>query len=166
MENIISNSVLVLIGLVIFYLLIKFWNRRISKKIEIKPDNKSYSIFISSQLISVLLIVISVVDERVASYLEQFNYTGVNSNNSWAVLGIITFTILFTIIIANFITFIVYRFTNISNNEFMDHILNDRWSQTLIFGVLLVSLSFLIANYVGHPFIFEWVSTESVEMVY
>lgn len=144
------------------YLLFRFWNRRVRLNYSIDPTNKTYPIFLSMQVLTMLVVIINGIDPQSAIYLEGLSMFGVGAYDYWSIVGVelVGFAIVFTL--ANAIGHVLFISGFKSEKGLYEEIKRDNWSVVLIASTLILAFGYLGSHFVLKPFIFDWVSRNAV----
>lgn len=137
---------------------LKYWRNKFQKEQLLKSDNKSYSLFLFSQLSSILIIVFYGVDAQNYSYLKDLSIMGEHAGDYWGYFSIELFSFVLSYIVIVIFSFLIYKTSIPSENELKDEIFKGNWSPVLIFFGVQLALSVVIASFVLRPFLFDWAS--------
>jgi uncharacterized membrane protein YjfL (UPF0719 family) len=137
---------------------LKYWRNKFQKEQLIKSANKSYSLFLFSQLSSISLIVYLGIDTQNYSYLKDLSIMGEHAGDYWGYFSIELFTFVLTYIVVSLFSFFIYKTSIPSENDLKDEIYDDNWPPILIFFGVQLALTVIIASFVLRPFLFEWAS--------
>ena len=88
---------------------LKYWRNKFQKDQLMKSVNKSYSLFLFSQLTTVLLIVFLGVDTQNYAYLKDLSIMGENAGGYWGYFSLELFTFVLTYIVVLLFSFMIYK---------------------------------------------------------
>lgn len=137
---------------------LKYWKNRLQKEQLIKSGNKAYSVFLFSQLATILLIVFLGVDSQNYSYLRDFEILGENAGDYWGYFSIELFSFILTYIMVLLFSFFIYKIAIPAENELKDEIYENNWAPVLVFFGVQLTLTVILSSFVLRPFLFEWAS--------
>ena len=108
MEKIMLDSIVVIITMGLIYGMLKYWNNKLRKGYGIERGNKAFGIFISFQILSVLLIVIQGVDPQNSFYLEGLSMFGKRAYEYWSIVGVQGAGFFIVLVLANLIGHLLF----------------------------------------------------------
>lgn len=162
MDKIILNSIEVILAIGLMYLIFRFWNRRIRLNYTIEKSNKAFPIFLSMQVLTMLVVIINGIDPQNLIYLEGLSMFGSGASDYWSTVGIelVGFSLIF--ILANVIGHVLFMSGFKSENGLYEEIKSDNWPVVLIASTLILAFGYLGSHFVLKSFIFDWISRNAV----
>lgn len=162
MDKIILNSIEVILAIGLMYLIFRFWNRKIRLNYSIENSNKAYPIFLSMQVLTMLIVILSGVDPQNSIYLEGLSMFGTGAYDYWSIVGVelVGFSIIF--VLANVIGHVLFMSGFKSEKGLYEEIKRDNWPVVLIASTLILAFGYLGSHFVLKSFIFDWISRNAV----
>lgn len=160
MEATIINAIEVLITLVLIYGILLYWKRKLIRGYDIDQSNLSYTVFISSQILTILFMVLFSIDPQNSAYLETLTLFGEGADDLWTTLSIQLFGLSFLFILANVLGHLLFR-SAINNNGLYQEIRSNVLSASIMASVIVFSIGTVASNFVLKPFIYDWISSHA-----
>lgn len=161
MNKMILDVVQLIIVIAIIYGIVRYWNNRLSTKYMISAENKSYKLFLTGQVSSVLVTVFYSVDPQNNVYLKRYSLLGNGAMEFWSVIGVEIVAFILMLIVANLVGHLLYALSKQGDKSLYEQILNDDWSASILFSMMVVTISAIGSNFVLRPFLLDWISSNS-----
>lgn len=152
------NSVEVLVTIGLIYMMLKYWNRKLRTGYSIETGNKAFGIFISFQIVTILLVVVHGINPQNALYMEGFSMFGKGAYDYWSIVGVQIVGFSLALILANLMGHLLFMVGYQSEKGLYEEIKEDNLAASLIASVLILTIGFVLSHFVLNPFIFEWIS--------
>lgn len=136
----------------------RYWKKKYFDDQLFKSSNTAYSLFVFSQLMSLLLIVYFGVDTQNYGYLKDLSILGEHAGDYWGYFSIQVFSFVLVYIVVVLFSFLIYKISIPTENELKDEIYENNWSPILLFFGIQLTLSLIGASFVLRPFLFDWAS--------
>ncbi len=160
MEATIINAIEVLITLVLIYGILLYWKRKLIRGYDIEHSNLAYTVFISSQILTILFMVMFSIDPQNSAYLETLTLFGKGADDLWTALSIQLFGLSFLFILSNAVGHLLFR-TTINKDGLYEDIRSNVISSSIIASVIIFSIGLTASNFILKPFIYNWISSHA-----
>lgn len=154
MNKIIIHSSLIIIALIMGYVILNYWKNKLLKEYKLTLNNLPYGIFMSSQMLSVFVIIYFGTDPLNSMYIEQLPPM---SASFWSIFGIELLVFFACFLLCYLISMIFYRVIISTGDSLFEEIYNEKVAPILIHAVVMISFSILISNFLVKPYIYDWV---------
>lgn len=147
MSDAIYYSIIGMLGIGFTLAILKYWNRKLTKKYKMEENNLSFGIFVSAQIIGFGILFTSAVEP-----LLVLKTTLEISSKSTAFLEIAKYLGLFLSLILVFFVIVIsvavigYKVFTGSQFGFLETVKGDNKSAALIVAALIISSSYIIAG--------------------
>jgi hypothetical protein len=113
------------------------------------------------QIISILVIYLTVNDEQILAYIDNFSPFDKKSSVFWSIYGIEILGFLLVYLISNLVAHLMFfSCFKLSKGIYKDIVENKIGTSILIISIL-ISISFILSNSVLRPFIFDFITRNS-----
>jgi len=140
------------------YGVLKYWNWKLKGGYDIEITNRSYGVFLFSQIFTMLFMIISGLDPQNQAYMEHMNFFGDKAFDLWTVIGIQIFGLTLLFMLSNIIGILLFKIAFPTKNGLFEDIREDNLSATLVASVIIFTVGYTSSMYVLRPFILDWVS--------
>jgi len=161
MEKILAHSIELVITCGLIFGVISFWNRRIKSKYHLENNDTAYSIFLFSQILAIVLIVVEGIDPQNGQIMSNMNPFEEQATKFWTIQGIYVLGFVLIYILSIVFTIIISTTTGVIDKTIGDAIGKSNWQSTFLFGTISVAISFVFSLFVLRPFIFEWIANNA-----
>jgi len=158
MKTIGVNAIEVVIAIGLIYGILKYWNWKLKGGYDLESTNRSYGIFLFSQIIMMLFMVISGLDPQNQAYMEHMNFFCEGSFDLWSVIGIQIFGLTVLFMLSNIIGNLLFKVAYPTVNGLFEDIREDNITSTLVASAIIFSIGYSSSYFVLRPFILDWVS--------
>ena len=158
MKTIGVNAIEVIITIGFIYGVLKYWNWKLKGGYDIEITNRSYGVFLFSQIFTMLFMIISGLDPQNQAYMEHMNFFGDKAFDLWTVIGIQIFGLTLLFMLSNIIGTLLFKIAFPTKNGLFEDIREDNLSATLVASVIIFTVGYTSSMYVLRPFILDWVS--------
>jgi hypothetical protein len=158
MKTIGVNAIEVIITIGFIYGVLKYWNWKLKGGYDIEITNRSYGVFLFSQIFTMLFMIISGLDPQNQAYMEHMNFFGDKAFDLWTVIGIQIFGLTLLFMLSNIIGILLFKIAFPTKNGLFEDIREDNLSATLVASVIIFTVGYTSSMYVLRPFILDWVS--------
>jgi hypothetical protein len=142
----------------LIYTVLIFWRRQLQKVYFLESSNKAYALFVTMQILGLLLIVLQGIDPQGLVYMEDLSPFGANSKGFWTFYGFQAIGFLFTYLVSAVLSQMVFKATFKSDKGLYKEISEDNWAPALIAGTIMVFFGAIISDIVLRPLLLDWVS--------
>ena len=158
MKTIGVNAIEVIITIGFIYGVLKYWNWKLKGGYDIEITNRSYGVFLFSQIFTMLFMIISGLDPQNQAYMERMNFFGDKAFDLWTVIGIQIFGLTLLFMLSNIIGTLLFKIAFPTKNGLFEDIREDNLSATLVASAIIFTVGYTSSMYVLRPFILDWVS--------
>ncbi|ASS49919.1 MAG: hypothetical protein A3D31_10085 [Candidatus Fluviicola riflensis] len=142
----------------LIYTVLTFWRRQLQKAYFLESSNKAYALFVTMQLLGLLLIVLQGIDPQGLVYMEDLSPFGAKSKGFWTFYGFQAIGFLFTYLVSVVLSQMVFKATFKSGKGLYKEISEDNWAPALIAGMIMVFFGAIISGIILRPLLLDWVS--------
>jgi uncharacterized membrane protein YjfL (UPF0719 family) len=154
-----SMEILILVGLI--YGLLRYWKWKLMIGYDVLLENRAFGIFMTGQVLTLLIILVSSIDPQNSSYLESLSWFGKGAMDYWTVIGVKLFGIVILYMLANVAGHLLIRIVLTDDRGLYDEIRNENNSVALIVSVCVLAVGFISSSFVLKPYIFDWISSKA-----
>ena len=158
MKTIGVNAIEVIITIGFIYGVLNYWNWKLKGGYDIEITNRSYGVFLFSQIFTMLFMIISGLDPQNQAYMEHMNFFGDKAFDLWTVIGIQIFGLTLLFMLSNIIGTLLFKIAFPTKNGLFEDIREDNLSATLVASAIIFTVGYTSSMYVLRPFILDWVS--------
>ena len=158
MEKIALNLVEIVMAIGLMFATLRYWNNKLRKGYDIGGKNKSYSVFIGFQMLTIIVIMLYGIDPQNSLYLEGLSLFESGAREYWSIIGVQLMGFVLVFILANLIGHILFKVGYLSENGLYKEIKNDNIAASIIVSTIIFSTAILISHFVLKAFLFDWVS--------
>jgi hypothetical protein len=161
MEKVYLHLIDLLVFCGLIFAILKYWERKILKANFLETINSSYAVFMVGQIISILVIYLTVNDEQIIAYIYNFSPFDKKSGVFWSIYGIEILGFLLVYLISNLVAHLMFfSCFKLSKGIYKDIVENKIGTSILIISIL-ISISLILSNSVLRPFIFDFITSNS-----
>ena len=158
METSMINSLEVVITIVLIYGVLLYWKRKLIRGNDIESSSIAYAIFISSQILTILFMVLFSIDPQNSAYLESLTLFSKGADNLWTTMSIQLFGLAFLFILANSIGHLLFKVSKNDQNGLYSDLRANKISSSIVVSVIIFTIGVVASNFILKPFIFNWIS--------
>lgn len=158
MKTIGVNAIEVIITIGLIYGILKYWNWKLKGGYDLETTNRSYGVFLFSQILTILFMIISGLDPQNQAYMEHMNFLGDGAFDLWSVIGIQIFGLTLLFMVSNIIGTLLFKTAFPTKNGLFEDIREDNLTPTLVASGIIFAVGYTSSLYVLRPFILDWVS--------
>lgn len=158
MDKVVLNSVQILVAIALMYAAVKYWNKKLRLGYALEPRNRAYNLFITGQVLSILVIIIYGIDEQNAIYLEGLSLFGSGALKFWSIIGIEVVGFVLVYMLSNLFGHLLYAIGYQSEKGLYEDVREEDWTASIMVSAFIIAVAYVASHFVLKPFIFDWVS--------
>ncbi len=161
MEKILAHSIELIITCGLIFGVLTYWNKKIKTTYHLEKDNLAYTLFILSQLLAIVFIVVEGIDPQNGQIMSNMHPFKEQSAKFWAIQGVYLIGFVLVYILSLVMTTIISITTGFIDKSIASEIEKVNWQSTLIYGSILIAISYVFSLFVLRPFLVEWIANNA-----
>ena len=158
METSIINALEVVITIVLIYGALLYWKRKLLRGYDIESSSIAYTVFISSQILTILFMVLFSIDPQNSAYLESLTLFSKGADNLWTTMSIQLFGLTFLFILSNVVGHLLFKVSKNDHEDLYSELSANKLSSSIVASVIIFAIGVVTSNFILKPFIYNWIS--------
>ncbi len=161
MEKVYLHLIDLLVFCGLIFAILKYWERKVLRANFLETMNSSYAVFIVGQIISIVVVYMTVNDEQVLAYIDNFSPFDKKSSVFWSIYGIEILGFILVYLISNLLAHLMFFSCIKSSKGIYKDIVENKIGSSFLIVSILISISLILSNSVLRPFIFNFITSNS-----